>query len=159
MRKTNFLKPLILALPLALVACEKPTTTSVAGICTGAGNNPFIVTVSVTKDAKGNPVIGFTNYTLQVAPGGGKAPSPVVFVCLEGQATFDPAKTNINWQSNPGDFSKSTRANPSPTTRYIIHNTNATQGIFRYSVTVQTTDFGEMIIDPRIQNGGGGTND
>jgi len=158
MRKISFLKTVVLGIPLALAACDKPTATSVAGVCNAPGTNPFKVTVSVTKDSKGNPVIGFTDYTLQVAPAGGRAPSSLVLVCLEGQATFASSGDKITWKNNPGDFSQSSRANPRSTTMYMIHNTNATAGIFRYSVTVQTVDFGEMVIDPRIQNGGGGTN-
>jgi len=153
----TLLRTLTFAAPVALFGAVTSNAPLAGGICDAPADHPFKVVISVTNDGNGNPQIDFTNYTVAFAPNGGQAPSPTIFVCLDGQAYFDTTKDNIMWAYNPGDFSQSPRHNPSPQSQYIIHNTNRTPGMFQYTVRVQTQDFGEMLIDPRVQNGGGGT--
>lgn len=161
MKNHNIFKPLAIFIPLALVGCgQQPSAVPPQVSCNVGGTQGFKVTLSVENDGSGNPVIKFTNYTLNVAPGGEKARSPLIFVCVGGQASFE----NINNDERirfanapPGVFTKSTRPNPRSDTVYIIHNTNSVEGTFQYSIRVDTKDFGTMTIDPRVENNGGGT--
>lgn len=156
MKTNKFLKPLILSLPVALGVYAMAGPSSAAGVCDAPNNHPFKVTVSVTND-NGNPVVAFTNYDLNFGEDGRPVPRPFIYICLEGEAAFNTSQNNITWDYNPGDFTVSNIPNNSPETQLIIHNANRNAGVYKYSLTVQTQSFGEMLIDPRVLNGGGGT--
>lgn len=160
MKNFKIFKPLALAIPLVLVGCNQSLVPPKPVVPCDVGNtNGFTVTLSVEDDGTGNPEINFTNYNLNVAPNGGKARSPLIFICLGGQATFDgvPSIDRVTIKNRPGGVF-SPGGNPNNKTKYILKNNNSKKGKFRYAITVNTKDFGIMVIDPRIENNGGGTN-
>lgn len=160
MKNLSRLKPFAVFVPLALASCNQPSAVPPQVACNVGGTQGFKVTLSVENDGSGNPVVKFTNYTLDVAPNGGAARSPLIFVCVGGQATFDNINNDerIRFTNDPGGvFTPSNQPNPHADSVYIIHNSNTVAGMFHYSITVDTKDFGVMTLDPRVKNTGGGT--
>lgn len=154
MKLSGILKTALFAAPLVLATMAASNSAFTQGRGQGAcnGNPKFKVTITV-ENKGGKAVVSVDPYTLDFAKNGGPSGSPLIFICLKGDAKFVPGKEVI-WKNNPGVFGVDNRRNPPQ--QFVVTNKNNVKAGYNYSVTVKTSFEDEMVIDPRVQNGGGG---
>lgn len=167
MNKLNILKPLILALPLALAGCGQPTPNAVT-IPTKCKNKPL--SIIITADLQGNTLTTSVEpYTLVVSDpndqGGSNRTSgnQHIYICLVGNADFVDTDS-IKWKNNRNDefeVAKKGNGKPDKDKKYIvIKDKNSIKDIFLYLAVVEFDDGNggkiKIEIDPRIDNKGGG---
>lgn len=170
MKKLNFLKPLILTIPLVLVGCQQSSVApnSVVGKAPCNVKDNFNVIIKVEKNGE-KLTTSVEPYTLTIPRPDPSNPrngnQRLTFVCLEGNAKFSGNSIVWNAAGSGGPpagvfgFAK----NPNGTHRkgpkfIVLTNTNADPGgVFHYvaNVTVDGTNI-QITIDPRVDNKGGG---
>jgi len=128
------------------------------GVCTAPGLDKNRIIITIINDG-GNAVVKISPYKIKFedprVSGPRTGDQKKVFICLAG-ATFYSGQEVVwnprNPQAPAGEFTFD-RAGPNKTW-YVLNNENSIAGNYDFSVTI-ITSFGTMVVDPRIENGGG----